>query len=381
MNRYRDCLIYGFALFSMFFGSGNLVFPLQIGMESGNQWFVGFIGLFLTGILLPFLGLFVIKIHKGSYEEFFGQAGGFARIALPLFTLSLLGAFGVIPRCITVAHGGIASIFPSISLTHFSSIFCVACFLICLKDNKMVAILGKWLTPLKLLCLFLLIAGGIYYAPALHIDGGNTLAIFNEGFKRGYKTMDLFAAFFFSSLIFKQIQDKMPATSSDKAVIKAALPPSIIGASLLGIIYFGLVYLGAYYQPFVSNVSPELILPTIATQVLGDYAALFIGIIVIMACLSTATALNNIYARYLCNLFKMPARYFPWVLLATTLVSFTISLLDFKGIAQFLEPILDVSYPGIIVLTFMSIFIKGFRNIKVTAFYGMLLMVLGYSYL
>lgn len=381
MNRLRDCLIYGFALFSMFFGSGNLVFPLQIGMNSGHQWFVGYVGLFLTGILLPFLGLFVIKIHKGSYEEFFGQAGSIARVALPLFTLSLLGAFGVIPRCITVAHGGIASIFPSISLTYFSAIFCASCFLICLKDNQMVSILGKWLTPLKLLCLFLLIFGGIYYAPTLHTDGGNALATFNEGFKRGYKTMDLFAAFFFSALIFKQIQDRMPQDTSDKAVIRAALTPSIIGATLLGIIYFGLVYLGAYYQPLVAHVSPELILPTIATHVLGDYAALFIGMIVIMACLSTATALNNIYARYLCNLIKLPAKYFPWILLGTTLVSFTISLLDFKGIAQFLEPILDVSYPGIIVLTFLSIFVRGFRNIKATAFYGMLLMVLGYSYL
>ncbi len=381
MNRLRDCLIYGFALFSMFFGSGNLVFPLQIGMNSGNQWFMGYMGLFLTGILLPFLGLFVIKIHKGSFEEFFGQAGSVARVALPLFTLSLLGAFGVIPRCITVAHGGIASLIPSLSLTYFSLVFCAVCFFICLRDSQMVAILGKWLTPLKLICLFLLIAGGIYYAPSLSTEPSSALSTFNEGFKRGYKTMDLFAAFFFSALIFKQIQDKMDKTATDKSVMKAALIPSIIGAVLLGIIYLGLVYLGAYYQPLVTDVSPELILPTIATHVLGNYAALFIGIIVIMACLSTATALNNIYARYLCNLFKLQSTFFPWVLLGTTLISFTISLLDFKGIAQFLEPILDVSYPGIIALTFLSIFIKGFRNIKTTAFYGILLMMFGYSYL
>lgn len=381
MGRFRDSLLYGFALFSMFFGSGNLVFPLQIGMNSGNQWLMGFIGLLLTGIVLPFLGLFVIKIHKGSYEDFFGQAGSVARVILPLFTLSLLGAFGVIPRCITVAHGGIASLFPSVSLIYFSVLFCIICFIMCLKDRHMVAILGKWLTPVMLVCLILLILGGIYYAPALSTQASESWSVFSAGFQRGYKTMDLFAAFFFSSFMFKQIQDKMGSSACEKSIIQAALAPSLIGAGLLGLIYFGLVFLGAYYAPIAQNVSPELILPTIASNILGEHAALVIGIIVIFACLSTAVALNNIYARYLCKLLKLAPAYFPWVLMGTTLISFTISLLDFKGIAQFLEPVLDVSYPGIILLTFLSIFMKGFRNIKTTAFYGMLLMMLGYSYL
>lgn len=128
MKRYTQTFIYGFAIFSMFFGSGNLVFPLQIGQNSGKQWIFGFLGLFITGILLPFLGLFVIKLHRGSYTAFFGEAGAFARFSLPLFTLSLLGSFGVVPRCITVAHGGIEYIFPEIPLGVFSCFFCIACF-------------------------------------------------------------------------------------------------------------------------------------------------------------------------------------------------------------------------------------------------------------
>lgn len=71
MKRYAHTFIYGFAIFSMFFGSGNLVFPLQIGQYSAQYWLLGFLGLFITGILLPFLGLFVIKLHRGSYNAFF----------------------------------------------------------------------------------------------------------------------------------------------------------------------------------------------------------------------------------------------------------------------------------------------------------------------
>jgi len=380
MNRFRDGMIYGFALFAMFFGSGNLVFPLQIGMHSGSQWLVGFMGLLLTGIVLPFLGLFVIKMHKGNYEDFFGQAGTVARVALPLFTLSLLGAFGVIPRCITVAHGAIAASVPSVPLTYFSALFCMLSFIMCLKDSHLISLLGKWLTPIMLICLVVLIITGIYYAPALEEMTTNTLTVFTESFTRGYKTMDLFAAFFFSAFIFKQIQDKMPPATSEKQLSKAALLPSIIAASLLAVVYLGLIFLGAYYAPMLVGVSPELMLSGIAAKVLGQNAALVIGIIVIFACLTTAVALNNIYARYLCKLLKLSSKYFPGMLLITTAIAFAISMLDFKGIAQFLEPVLDISYPGIIALTFLSLFTTGLKNIKMTAFYGMLLMMLGVAY-
>ncbi len=78
--------MYGFAIFAMFFGSGNLVFPLQIGQIAGSHWFIAFIGLLITGILLPFLGLFVIKLHRGNIHAFFNEAGPVAGIILPLFT-------------------------------------------------------------------------------------------------------------------------------------------------------------------------------------------------------------------------------------------------------------------------------------------------------
>ncbi len=68
----------------------------------------------MTGIMLPYLGLFVIKLHKGDYRQFFNVAGSVARVILPLFTLSLLGSFGVVRRCIAVAHGGIDYLAPQL---------------------------------------------------------------------------------------------------------------------------------------------------------------------------------------------------------------------------------------------------------------------------
>lgn len=372
-----NILTYGFAIFIMFFGSGNLVFPLQIGLNSGGNWLAAFFGLFFTGVLLPLLGLFVIKLHKGSYEDFFAEAGRVAKVVLPLFTLSLLGSFAVVPRCITVAYGSIETLFPSISLIMFSIGFSIVCFLMCLKDHLMVSMLGKWLTPILLASLILLIAVAITRAPELGDISAKKISSFKLGFKTGYETMDLFAAFFFSSLIFKQIQSSMPSDTTHRVLIITALKSSLIGALLLSLAYLGFVYLGAYYQQIISNVSPELILPTIAKYVLGDKAALLIGVIFVFSCLTTAVALSNIYARYLCSLFKLQGQlWFMMVLLITMAISFFVSLLNFKGIAGFLGPILDVSYPSLIILTFLSIILRESRWLKISAFYVMLIYMM-----
>ncbi|OJW51248.1 MAG: hypothetical protein BGO67_13110 [Alphaproteobacteria bacterium 41-28] len=381
MHQYKHIFIYGFAIFSMFFGSGNLVFPLEIGRNTGDQWLLGFLGLLLTGILLPFLGLFVIKLHRGSYNAFFAEAGGLARLVLPLFTLSLLGSFGVVPRCITVAHGGIGYLYPQISLVAFSLVFCSATFLFGLKEHLMISILGKWMTPLLLISLFILISMGILLVPDVGLSEVKGPFAFTNGFLHGYRTMDLFAAFFFSSLIFKQIQAAMPEDLSHGKMIRAALKPSLVGSSLLAFIYLGFVFLGAHYQPFTEGVSPELILPTIAAHLMGEKATLLIGIIIVFSCLTTAVALNNIYAQYVSSLFKAQDRYFPLILFLTVATSFLVSLLDFRGIEKFLAPALEVSYPSLILLTILSISVKGHKIFKMFVFYGVLALMVYYKYL
>jgi LIVCS family branched-chain amino acid:cation transporter len=373
----KSILTYGFAIFAMFFGSGNLVFPLQIGFASESHWLAGFFGLLLTGILLPFLGLFVIKIHKGNYYRFFSEAGGFAGIALPFFTLSLLGSFGVVPRCITVAHGGLSYLFPEISLFLFSAIFCVVTFLLCLKDQVMITIVGKWMSPILLLSLFGLIIFGLIKAPTPQMGTGIFHA-FSFGFLTGYQTMDLFAAFFFSALIFKQIQNALPSTYSHRQILKYAIIPSIIGSIMLALVYLGFVFLGSSFRNHIAHESPETMLPAIATIVMGEYATIVIAIAMVFSCLTTAVALNNIYARYLCTSAKLHENKFQLVLVATTAASFVISLLDFKGIARLLAPALDVSYPGLIALTFSSIFLPNHHRFKMYSFWAITMVMFIY---
>lgn len=368
----KDILFYGFAIFCMFFGSGNLVFPLAIGYHAADAWIWGFLGLFLTGILLPFCGLFVIKFYNGQYASFFGEAGKVARITIPFFTLSLLGSFGVVPRCITVAHGGIDYILPELSLFWFAAIFSVLSFFACLKDHLMVKILGKWMSPILLTVLLVLIVGGIWQPSAPLSMSPSTLDAFETGFLKGYQMMDLFAAFFFSALVFTQIQTKLTTQNpsiSSKEIFNFSLKSSLLASILLMIIYAGFVFLGGHYGALLTDVTPEHILPRLVYHLMGPSAAIFLALAMILSCLTTAVALNNIYARYICETLGLEARRFPFILFITTTISFSISLLDFKAIAGFLAPALEISYPALIFLTLSCIITRRYQTAKSVVFW------------
>lgn len=362
--------ILGFSIFAMFFGSGNLVFPMQIGSHCLNYWGIGFLGLLMSGILIPFAGVFAIKRYRGSYDNFFKELGFGANIIIPLILLSLLGAFGIVPRCITVAFGGFHVLEPSIPLWAFSCSFTLICFFTGLKDTRMLSIIGKFMTPIKLGTLALIIIVGIISAPYLPISEYTSESAFKLGLVQGYQTMDLIAGFFFSSLIFKYVGQQCGPNTKPKTIFLISAKASLIGASVIAIAYGGLVYLGASYASIIQSVQPTEMLPTLSQHLLGQYSTIVIAFAMGFSCLTTATSLNNLYADFLRKLFRLKDGHFHYVLAATSTVSFALSLLDFKGIAAFLAPILEVIYPGLIVFTVASLIYPHPHVLKRVVFYG-----------
>lgn len=69
-----DMIVVGFALFSMFFGAGNTVFPPYIGMESGTNWFTGFLMFFIGDCGLALMGCFAL-LRMGSTDAVFNRLG------------------------------------------------------------------------------------------------------------------------------------------------------------------------------------------------------------------------------------------------------------------------------------------------------------------
>ena len=47
-------------LFGLYFGAGNLIFPIQMGQFAGTNFWFGLIGFLVTAIGLPFLGILAL---------------------------------------------------------------------------------------------------------------------------------------------------------------------------------------------------------------------------------------------------------------------------------------------------------------------------------
>lgn len=359
----------GFALFSMFFGAGNLIFPLLIGQAVGENWVYATIGLGATAVLVPFLGLAGMVFFDADYYKFFGRLGQVPGYLLLLLLQLILGPFGVIPRLFTLMYAITKPYFFDISLFHFSVIAGILVFLCTYKKQNIVALLGIVLTPVLLLSLLGLFFSGLI-SPSTHFNSDITpWHSFLEGLLGGYHTMDLIAAFLFATVILPYFK-KDPNSSTD-ARPRQLLCSSLIAAGLLLFTYIGLIYISAYHGLSHGdvNVSEEL-LGTIAFKLLGPVGSFTASIAVVTACLTTAISLSSIFADYLQKDLLQEKISPTLALLVTLVIAVGFANLGFTGINAFLSPILKICYPGLIVLTVLNIlhYLYGFSVIKTPVF-------------
>jgi LIVCS family branched-chain amino acid:cation transporter len=366
----------GFAMFSMFFGSGNLVFPLLVGQMSEGHYLLAFFGILLTGVLVPILGILVMLLFNGDQTAFFSRLGKPATFWFPLVALSLMGPFGVLARCIVVGHGAFRLLFPHTALWTFSLISCALIFLLTIRKNRIISLLGLVLTPLLLISLAAIAIFGLCKMdlPASQLEGSWTS--FKNGIFQGYQTMDLLAAFFFSVFVIKQLKRKN--TDTPRASLPLFLKSSLVGAGLLAAVYFALVLLGSMYAPLLGNVPPQEMLGFIAEQALGPLAAPVVCVAVILACLTTAIVLASLFSDFLKQEIARGQLPTPIALLTTLIIAFCISTLQFSGIMAFIAPILEFTYPALIVMTVVSIFHKlwGFKSVRAPTAIAVLLKLL-----
>jgi LIVCS family branched-chain amino acid:cation transporter len=356
----------GFALFAMFFGSGNLVFPLLIGQAVGDHYGYAIAGLVLTGVLIPFLGLLGTLLFEGSVELFFGNLGKKVALILSFLILSLLGPFGVVPRCIAVAWGSFTEVFSSCPGFFFNALSCGVIFIFSSTYRRMIPLIGSFLTPILLISVAFIVVLGVLKGVPPTPTSFSIPEAFQNGIVNGYQTMDLLAAFFFSQAAILHIRFRLrahnlPEEKLSSLELKVAFFASLIGAFLLALVYIAFVYLGASYQGNLVNIPAEKLLITIASFSLGAYAKPVVSIAVILACLTTAIALTTAFAKFMQEQLTLNRLGFKTCTAITLVIAFFIAALEFQGISKFLAPILTVLYPGLIVLTLFNIFQKLFN--------------------
>lgn len=363
MNAFKIVLTAGFAMFSMFFGSGNLVFPLLIGTQSLSHYPYAILGLIVTAVCVPFLGLLGIIQYQGDRKAYFSSLGKNLSFSLSALMLCLMGPFGVIPRCTTVAFGGVNGLFPSIPFWVFSLSFCALIGVLIWQRNKIVSIIGLVLTPFKLGSIALLILFGLWYGsdalPAIHSSNHS----FWLGVNQGYQTMDLIAAFFFACTIYEYLQNRLQETSkhpSSTQLFRWSLGASLVGAFLLSIVYVGFTMLGAKYAASLQTVAPEAMLVEIAKQALGYYAMPIVGFTLAISCLATATVLTTLFVDFIKDDISHGRLSRPQAIFLTLGLSFVMSLLGFKTICQVLGTVLELIYPLLVVFAIIQIVRKSF---------------------
>ncbi|WP_418185523.1 branched-chain amino acid transport system II carrier protein [Aliarcobacter vitoriensis] len=380
---FKDALILGFAIFSMYFGAGNIIFPPYLGLTSSSNWDLAFMSYFIADIGFATLTMFALLKAGGRVENLTHKIGTIAGIFLTSAIILCIGPLIALPRTGATTYEMLIVPFfgASFSNSLITSIIYYSLILIfTLKPTTMIEILGRFLTPALFIGLLILIIKGVFFPIA---DGeiaqseATTSNIIFDGMLAGYQTLDVLAALAFGIIILKAVSDKGVYTEHNQQ-IKLVAYASIVAAICIFIIYFGLTYLGATTSTvYESNIDRATLLNNIIFSLFGSGGNLLLGIVVFLACFTTGAALVSVTSEYFSRLSHRRVSYKTLVVVVTI---FSIILTNFglEFIISIAFPILTVVYPAaiiLVVLSFFDNFIKNDNVYKLASFAAMIYCV------
>lgn len=350
----KEILVIGFALFAMFFGAGNLIFPPSIGLVAGEKWKAALLGFSLTGIGLPILGVLSVAISGGSINTLLSKVGPKFALVFSILIMVLIGPLLAIPRTgATAFEIGIKPLFPSINPIISSLIFFGLTLFLALNSSSIIDIIGKFLTPILLVMVSTIIIKGILNPIGVPIDT-NITQPFSIGFGDGYQTMDLLAAIVFGSIIVDDIKNRGIIEKNEQ--FKTIAKTGLIAGIGLGIVYGGLLYLGATGSSvFIQGTEKVSLISSITRTILGNSGKTVLGICVYSACLTTSVGLTATVGHFFSKLSKEKLSY-KTIVIISTIVSTIISNTGVESIITFADPILKIVYPIAIVLVVINVF-------------------------
>ena len=358
MNRKKlvtDSIVVGFALFAMFFGAGNVVFPPYIGMHAGEQWANGFLFYFIADIGLALVAMFAI-LHAGGADNITGRIGHVASKVLMCAVILCIGPMVAIPRtAATTLEMSVTPFFSGMSPVVFSIIFFAVILLLSIKQSAVIDIVGKILTPALLIGLLILIVKGFISPIGDIVDTGVSASeVTVNGIKSGYQTMDVLAAMAFGIIILSSADEK-GYTDSKSAAKMIGIAAALSGVLLL-IVYFGLTYLGATASTvFPTDISRANLVIGIVELLLGKAGLIIFAIVIALACITTAVALVSSAASFFAKLANDKISYSVFVVVICV-SSAVISNLGLDMIIAIATPVLDIVYPPMLVLILLSWF-------------------------
>ena len=348
----KDSIIIGLALFSMFFGAGNLTLPPLLGLQSGSVWSIVTIGFIASGVVLPILAIYAHAKLQGTMYDF-------AKRVSPIFSIVfciLIYCISVIipaPRTASLTHEmGIQPYFDSSSLLT-SSIYFLLVFLFAIKRQQILDIIGKYLTPLIVTILLLIIGIGLTTDTTPLTTYANEQPPFLKGFLEGYQTFDAIGGMLIGGVVIVSLNLGAFGSKQHKKTI--LLQSGLIAGSGLAIIYTGLIALGAYHaQDFDTGITRSSLLNQLSLLTLGQTGAVALSILVSLACFTTAVGIITGTADYFKSLTKSDKAY-PITVIVSCLLGILVGQLDFHSIIVIAIPVLMLAYPITIVLIVLNV--------------------------
>lgn len=351
MKNKNDVFIFGLAIFAMFFGAGNLIFPAGIGLVTGREWLMSSAGFFLTGICLPVGGLMAFS-RAGSIHNFADKVSErFNTLYFSLMILAL-GPMLAIPRTAATAYEmGIAPNFGDINPLLASVCYFIVVYILVIKPSQLLNNIGKYMTPIILTILALIIGKGIlsgFGVPGKSITPQNS---FSYGFFGGYQTMDAIASVIFGTVIAESLRGN--GYTDEREQSSMIVKSGIIAGIGMAVVYGGLLYLGAMANGNGLNLGKAELVMYFAETSLGSVGVMALGMCVTVACLTTSIALVATVS----NFFAEKTRFsYRTITIATCAISSVLGATGIGFMVDIAVPVLTILYPVTIILIVLNIF-------------------------
>ena len=358
-------------LFGLFFGAGNLIFPIHMGQMAGANMWVSVLGFLVTGVGLPLLGVAALGISRSTgLFDLSSKAGKPYGLFFTCLLYLTIGPFFAIPRCATTSFTvGLEQILPNngrerLYLFLFTLAFFAAALIFSLFPGKILTVVGKILNPCFLLFLGVLVAVSLISPSAAVSDvapqGDYVSKPFFTGFLDGYNTMDALAGLAFGIIVVRVISGL--GVKEPGAIASNTVRSGIFSCLLMALIYVAVAVVGAQSRGiFETSENGGIAFAQIAQHYLG-YAGLFVlAATVTLACLKTSVGLITSCAETFSGIFKKGPSYRVWAIIFSA-VSFLFANLGLNSIITYSLPVLMFLYPLAIVLIRLALFGKFFGH-------------------
>lgn len=349
-----DIIICGFALFAIFFGAGNLIFPPYLGVISGNNWGIANIAFLLSDPLLPILGVIVTALLGGQATDLGKRVSKHFSIIIGAISIILIGPLFAVPRTGATTHEiFVQSFVPSAPQWITSLIFFGLTLYIAIHSHTVIDAIGKYLTPILLFILLLVFIAAVIQ-PNASFQTTTSTELFSQSFKEGYQTMDALGAALMAGVVISDLTRR--GYTEKKEQHQMMFGVGIVSFILLALVYSSLTYAGATVSTvYDSTIQRPALLIGLIEQLLGSFGKVAMGIAVSFACLTTSVGLITTCGHYFSTLTNGKLEY-KKIVVVSVVISFLLSLLGVDALLQLAVPVLSAIYPMVIALIFLSIF-------------------------